>query len=385
MNYRVYIMALATIAVGLVELIVGGILPTMAEDLGVSLSQTGQLITIFALVYALAGPVLYVLTSRFERKKLYLLSLLVFVLGNLFTYFSQSFTLIMLARVVLAASTSLIVVLSLTLAAAIVRKEVQARAIGLIYMGISSSLVLGVPIGVLVAEQFGWRVIFLAIALLALVSMCLIAWALEPMSGREAMPLKEQLAALKRGKLISAHLVILFMLAGHFSLYAYFTPFLQEFLQLSSQGVSLAYFLFGVAAIAGGLFGGMLADKIGNERCMILVLILFALSLFLLPFSTFSAVLFFIMMMLWGGLSWALSPALQSYLIASDPHTAEVQQSFNSSALQVGISVGSAVGGVIMSYSASTALMPYIGGGFVLLALVLALYSVRLEPLEIGC
>lgn len=380
MNYRVYIMALATIAVGLVELIVGGILPAMAADLGVSLSKTGQLITVFALVYALTGPVLYVLTSRFERKKLYLISLAVFVLSNVLTYFSHSFTLIMLARVISAASTALIVVLSLTLSAAIVHKEVQARAIGLIYMGISSSLVLGVPIGVLVTEQFGWRVIFLAIAALALVSMLLIAWALEPMSGREAMPLKEQLAALKNRKLASAHLVILLMLAGHFSLYAYFTPYLQEFLQLTSQGVSLAYFLFGIAAISGGLMGGMLADKIGNERCMLLVLVLFSASMFVLPATHFSITLFFIMMMLWGGLSWALSPALQSYLIANDPHTAEVQQSFNSSALQVGISLGSAVGGVVMAQTGSTAIMPYVGGIFVLLALALALYSVRLQP-----
>src|SRR5690554_7827131 len=96
MNFRVYIMAVAAMAVGLVELIVGGILPTMAADLNISLSAAGQLITFFAITYAISGPVLYVLTSRFERKRLYLTSLFVFFLANIFTYLSQSFTLIML-------------------------------------------------------------------------------------------------------------------------------------------------------------------------------------------------------------------------------------------------------------------------------------------------
>ena len=91
MNFRIYIMAIAAMAVGLVELLVGGILPVIASDLNVSLSAAGQLITFFALTYAISGPVLYVLTSRFERKLLYLISLFVFCLANVLTYFSESF------------------------------------------------------------------------------------------------------------------------------------------------------------------------------------------------------------------------------------------------------------------------------------------------------
>lgn len=377
MNFRIYIMAIATVAVGLVELVVGGILPVMADDLGVSLGQAGQLIGLFALVYAVCGPLLYVLTSRFERKKLYLASLLVFCLGNFFTWLSDSFTLIMLARVITAASTSLVVILSLTLTANLVAREHQAKAIGVIYMGISSSLVLGVPLGVIVAERFGWRVIFLGIGLLGLLSMLLIALTLKSMQGQAAMPLRQQLGALKNTKLLSAHLATLLMLAGHFTLYAYFTPFLQEQLQLDSSGISLAYFAFGVAAVAGGLLGGMLADRLGRVRTILLVLIAFMLSLLLLPFTLVSLWIFAPMMMLWGGLSWALSPALQSYLIHSDSSMADVQQSFNSSAIQAGISLGTGVGSAVLAWTGSTQWMAWVGAGVVLLALCCALYSIR--------
>ena len=166
MNFKIYILALSTIAVGLVELIVGGILPTIAKDFNISLSAAGQLITVFALIYAIAGPVLLVLTSKIERKKLYLASLFVFFIGNIMTYFSPNFTFMMIARVLTATSTALVVVLSLTIAVKIVAPAHQAKALGLIYMGISSSLVLGVPLGILISNMFGWRVIFLGIAVL---------------------------------------------------------------------------------------------------------------------------------------------------------------------------------------------------------------------------
>lgn len=377
MNFRVYIMAVAAMAVGLVELIVGGILPTMAADLNISLSAAGQLITFFAITYAISGPVLYVLTSRFERKRLYLTSLFVFFLANIFTYLSQSFTLIMLARVITAASTSLVVVLSVTIAARIATKKHQAKAIGLIYVGISSSLVFGVPLGVLVTEQFGWRVIFLAVAIMSLLAMFLIALALGRMSGQESVPLSQQIKSLKAPKLLSAQLATVFMLTGHFTLYAYFTPYLQEAMQLSPQWISIAYFAFGIAAVAGGMLGGVLADKLGNKKAIIVVLASFSLSMFSLPLSTTSLWLFIPSMMLWGGISWSLAPAIQSYLISCDPRNGEVQQSFNSSAIQIGISFGSAIGGIIISYTGSTEHMAYIGGLIVLSALACALLSFK--------
>src|SRR6476619_4091568 len=100
MDFRVFILAISTITVGLVELIVGGILPIIADDLNVSIGTAGQLITIYALVFAIAGPVLLSLTAKVERKKLYLLAMSVFFVGNIMTYFSPTFTFVMIARII---------------------------------------------------------------------------------------------------------------------------------------------------------------------------------------------------------------------------------------------------------------------------------------------
>lgn len=375
MNVKVYILALSVIAVGLVELIVGGILPTIANDLNISLSAAGQLITVFALVFAVAGPILLVATSKVERKSLYLLTLLVFFLGNIMTYLSTSFSFMMFARVLTAASTALIVVLSLTMAVKVVEPQHKAKALGLIYMGISSSLVLGVPIGILVSDLWGWRVIFLGIAALSLGSMALIYFFLEKMEGETQIPFSKQLKALGQTKMIGAHLATMFMLAGHYTIYAYFTPFLETNLQLDPTWISVFYFIFGMAAISGGAFGGMLSDRIGSKPSILIVIGAFAVSLFLLPFAASAMVLFVPVMIIWGALSWSLAPAQQSYLIESDPLTSDIQQSFNNSALQIGISIGSAIGGFALTQTGSVSSNALVGGGLVILAFLCAIFS----------
>lgn len=375
MNFKVFILALSTVAVGLVELIVGGILPTIANDFNISLSSAGQLITVFALVYAVAGPVLLVLTSKIERKKVYLVSLLIFIIGNIMTYFSASFAFLMVARVMTAMSTALIVVLSLTIAAKIVAPAHRAKALGLIYMGISSSLVMGVPLGILISDTFGWRVIFLGIAILAIGSAILISIFLERIPGESTVPLKQQLKAIGSAKIGFAHLATMFMLAGHYTLYAYFTPFLETELQLNSSWISICYLLFGIAAVSGGAFGGILSDSIGAPKSILVVISAFAIVLFFLPFTTFSLILFIPMMMVWAALSWSLAPPQQSYLIQTDPVTSDIQQSFNNSALQVGISLGSASGGMVLSYSGTVSHTAWFGSAIVLIALLCAIFS----------
>ncbi|WP_313428560.1 MFS transporter [Siminovitchia terrae] len=375
MNVRVFILAASTIAVGLVELIIGGILPVIADDLHVSLGTAGQLITVFALVYAISGPVLLSLTAKVERKKLYLVALFIFFLGNLMTFFSPNFSIVMVARIITAMSTALVVVLSLTIAAKVVEPAHRAKALGFIYMGISSSLVLGVPIGILITDHFGWRTVFLGIALLSIISILLIYVFLESIPTEKVQPLSVQLKSLGSIKMASAHLTTMFMLAGHYTLYAYFTPFLETTLNLGQYWISICYFLFGLSAVFGGALGGTLGDRIGSQKSILLVISSFAIVLFLLPYSTFSFPIFLVAMLLWGALSWSLAPPQQNYIIQIDPDASDIQQSINNSALQIGISLGSAIGGVVLEYTHSVISTAHVGAGVVVIALICGIIS----------
>ena len=374
-----FLLAMTAVTVGLVELVVGGVLPIIAGDLDVSVATAGQLITVFALVYAIAGPILLSLTAKMERKKLFLITLFIFFLGNIFTYFSPTFELVMIARVLTAASAALIIVLALTITARITISSKRAKALGYIYMGISSSLVLGVPIGIVVTNVFGWRAIFLGIAILTIGSMILIIKYFEEIPAGTVQPLLEQLKALTNKKIIFAHLATMFMLAGHYTVYAYFTPFLETTLGLEASWISVFYFLFGIAAVAGGVIGGGLATRIGSKKSILIILGSFSLSLFILPYSTIAMPVFIIAMMIWGGLSWALAPAQQDYIVQTDPVYSDIHQSFNNSALQIGIALGSGIGGLAFNYTGNVTSMPAVGGIIVIIAFICAAISLSME------
>ncbi len=375
MNIKVFILAIAAITVGLVELIVGGILPIIAEDMQVSTGTAGQLITVFALVYAICGPVLLSITAKFERKKLYLVALLIFFLGNLATYWSPTFTWMMLARVMTASSASLVIVLSLTITPKLVVPEFRARALGIIFMGISSSLVLGVPIGIIITNYFGWRTVFLGIALLTIGAMLLVFKYIDPMPSEQDIPLSTQIKALGNIKIGGAHLATMFMLAGHYTFYAYFTPFLETTLHLSQNWISITYFIFGIAAVSGGALGGTFADKFGVQKTILFVIGSFAVMLFILPYVTFSFPLFIIVMIIWGALSWGLAPPQQEYIIQTDAETAGIHQSFNNSALQIGIALGSAIGGLVLDKTDSVTAPAHVGSIVVIVAFICAIFS----------
>ncbi len=139
--------------------------------------------------------------------------------------------------------------------------------------------------------------------------------------------------------------------------------------------VSVCYFIFGIAAVGGGALGGTLSDWIGTKKSILMVIIAFVVVLGILPFTTFSLVLFIPVMIIWAALSWALAPPQQSFLIQAAPATSDIQQSFNNSALQVGIAVGSAMGGIALEQTGTVAQMPWVGSIVTVIALLCAVYS----------
>jgi len=368
-------MAVTSFVVGTVELIIGGLLNLIAADLRVSVSAVGQLISVYSLVFALSSPVLLTITSKYERKKLYLCSLFVFLIGNLLSAFSPNYTVLMLSRILLALSNSLLIILSITIAAKIAAPSIRGRTIGVIYMGISGSLVLGVPLGMVISQTFGWRYIFLLVSILIIISIIGVSSFLPTVPPDSVLPLRQQLATLKNGKILSAHLVIVLILAGHLTLYAYLVPFLQTVMHLSNDWISLLFFVFGIAAILGGGAGGWATDRWGTSKTIFTIIGLFIAVLSLLPITTWSLPVFIINLIVWSLLSWAITPAQQIYLMESAPEVSDIQIGFNSSACHIGIAMGSYIGGVVIEQS-SVLLNPLVGAFMALLSLVCAVYTI---------
>ncbi|GAA0441295.1 MFS transporter [Lentibacillus halophilus] len=375
MNKQVYFLTVVAFVVGMVELIIGGILDLIADDLNVGLGKVGFLITIFSLIFAIGSPLLLVWTASMERKRLMLISLAVFFTGNVVTVFSLSYAVVFIGRVILALSGSLLVILCLTIAPSIVHPKYRGRAIGIVSMGISASIVLGLPVGLLMGNAFGWRAPFVLITFLTVLSAVGVSMLMDRVQPNPSYPLRKQLATLKNRKIFFGQTVTFLFLAGHTTLYAYLTPFAKTTLDASGTWVSVIYLIFGAAAVSGGGVGGFLSDTIGSKRTILLTTLLFTLIMFSIPGATVAWPAFLAIVVIWGMLSWTLAPATQSYLMGLSPETSDIQQSLNNSALHLGIAVGSLVGGLVIE-RASVEMNAVVGGSMIVLAVGAAIVSI---------
>lgn len=376
MDKRVYLLTIVSFVVGMAELIIGGILDLVANDLNVTIGRAGLLITIFSLTFAIAAPILLIFTEKVDRKKLMLISLCVFFLSNVLAISSINFFMLFTSRILSALSGSLLAVLCMTIAPTIVTRNHTGKAIGLVIMGTSASIVLGLPIGLFLGNLLGWRAPFVLIALLTILSMFGVQKFLGHIQAQPAVSIMTQIRTLKNRKILFAQLTMFFYLTGHLTVYAFLTPFVKDILGLSSTWTMIVYFIFGIAAVTGGGLGGNLSDKFGAKHIMLSVISIFAITLFILPLSPKWLPLFFVLLVIWGMMSWSITPALQTYLINIAPETSAIQQSINNSALHFGIAFGSFVGSMIVERS-GVIYTPVAGGIFLLIALLAATISIK--------
>jgi len=283
---------------------------------------------------------------------------------------------LLIGRILAAASGSFIIVLSTTMASRMVKPEYQGRAIGIVFMGISGSLVLGIPLGILIGNALGWRQVFVMIAILTAIIMITVWFTMERLAPAPIVPLKTQVKALRNKKMLAIHLATLFVLAGHLTLYAYFTPFLQETLGLNTTMVTIIYGIFGLAAVAGGGLGGAVSDRWNPSSSVITMIALFFVSMIAMPFGVhLPFVVFLLLMIIWSALSWAVSPAQSNLIIHSARETSDILISTNAAISHVGIAIGSYVGGIVVNQY-SVIYNGWIGSIFVLLGLFCSLYAV---------
>lgn len=374
MDKRIYLLTTIAFVVGMVELIIGGILDLVASDLGVSTGKAGLLITIFALIFGLSGPILLFLTGTIDRKRVTLAALFFFFIGNVVAIFSSTYYLLMISRIISASSGALLIVLCLTLASHISQPEFRGRAIGLVIMGISGSIVLGLPIGVSMGHAFGWQSPFILVAILSLIMIVSVYFFFGNVPTSAPMPLKKQLQAMQNKRILFGHLTTFFFLAAHFTLYGYLTSFVKETMGFDATWITIVYFIYGAAAVTGGGLGGYAADKWGNKPTLLTVIIALAVCLLFLPQVPF--ILFWVVLIIWGVLSWAITPAIQDHLIQLSPETSDIQQSLNNVALHLGIAFGTFAGSMIVDQF-SVEKNAYVGVVFAVFALLAVLMSLK--------
>ncbi len=376
-SWKIYLLAVVSFLVGTSENIIAGILDRVAEDVGVSIAAAGQLITVFSLAFAFGTPVVMAATAKVGRKKLMLGALGLFIVGNAIAVLSPNYTVLMVSRMILALGTGVFVVASLTVASKLAPAGKQGSAIATLVMGFSTSLIVGVPLGRIIAASYDWKLIFAGIGLLSLLGVVAIAKAIRETEGEAPVPFRSQLALLRSPRIALALSVTFFWIFGYSIMYTYISPFLLSITGMSERAVSVGLFAFGIASLIGSKLGGFSSDKWGIRRTLLGGMLLHAAVLLLLSVFSHSAAMMFPLLMLWAFAAWSSGPTQQYYLLTLAPGASGIMLSLNSSMLQLAMAGGAGIGGAIVS-GVSLWSISWLGALAVAAAAVLAAASFRI-------
>ncbi|MDT0468162.1 MFS transporter [Streptomyces gibsoniae] len=346
-------LAISTFAIGTTEFVIVGLIPSMAEDLRVSVPTAGLLVSLYALSITIGAPLFTALTGRVDRRELVIWLMVVFLAGNLAAGFAPGFATLLAARVITAFAHAVFFSVGAAVASSLVPREKANGAVAVMFGGLTVAMVLGVPLGSWIGETFGWRVPFLVVTALAAVSVTSLVLLLPArISHTPPTGLLSQLRLLRNGRLVTMYLITALGFGANFVVFTYVSPLLTSVTGVSESMVNVGLVFFGIATVIGNFWGGRLADRLGTKRAVIVVLLGLAASLALLPATAHSTVPVMVNLAVWGFFGFAINPVVQAgvVMVAEDevPESVGAASGFNIAAFNLGISGGSLIGGRVL-------------------------------------
>ena len=378
-----FALTIAAYAIGTTEFVIVGLLPTVAEDLGITLPLAGLIVSVYALGVTFGAPVLTALTGRLARKTLLLGLMALFILGNAAAALSPNYEMLLVARVLSAFAHGVFFSVGATIAADLVPEDRRASAIAMMFMGLTVAIVTGVPLGTFIGQTFGWRATFWAVAGLGAIAVAGIA-ALLPSSLPRAAPasLREQVRVLGSGRLLLVFAMTALGYGGTFVTFTFLAAMLEQVTGFAASSVSLILVLYGAAIAAGNLAGGRIADR-DPVRALTGLFAAQAAVLLLFSFTAVSPAWALATLAAMGFLSFANVPGLQLYVVQlarqHRPGVVDVASALNIAAFNLGIAFGAWIGGVVVESPLGIGATPWVGAILVATALGLTLWSGALD------
>ncbi|AEI38997.1 MFS transporter [Paenibacillus mucilaginosus] len=380
----ILMLALGAFLVGTAELVVGGVLHAMAEDLGVSIALAGQFITAYSLSFALGTPILIALTSRLGRKSLLLGSLAVFIAGSLLSWASTGYALMLVSRIILGLSAGVYTVVAVSSVTKLVPPERMGGAISMIALGFGSAMALGVPIGIAITGWWSWQAIFAGLAAVSLAVTLLLLRLLPQIEGDAPVPFRQRFSVLGNPVILSGLLISLLQNGSNSVLLTYLTPYLQEVLHLDASLLGAVMLTLGLVGMLGSRLGGIGVDRWGSVFMLVSTIAFAAVTLGLLPLVTASLTAGLLLVVLWFSSLFMSAPALQTYFIQQAPQSSNLVLSLNLSVIHLGLAAGAGAGGAAVNWASTVHYNPWIGSLAALLSLLAAFVSFSLRKRKAG-
>lgn len=341
-------LAIGAFGIGTTEFVVMGMLPQIADGLGVSVSAVGLLISAYAVGVVIGAPTLTALGVRFTARQTLIGLMVVFVVGNALSAIAPDYTTLALARVLTALAHGSFFGVGAVAARRLVPRDKATQAISLMMVGLTLANVIGVPLGTFVAQQTSWRLVLAGCAVIGLVTIAgLAAW--MPAAGSEPTDLRSELGAFRRRQVWMMLGVTMVGFAALFAVYSYVSPILTELGGLTEGWVTPVLALFGIGTTIGTLAGGKLGDRYGL-RFVVVALLTTSVLLAAFALTARTPASAIVLLVLFGTVAFAAGPVVQNKVIeAARVRGGSLVSAANQGAFNVANAIGAALGAAVLT------------------------------------
>jgi predicted MFS family arabinose efflux permease len=338
------VLAACTFAVGVDSFVIAGILPGIASSTGVGIATAGQLVTAYALAYAVLTPVMATLTAGWDRRRVLLTGLAIFVAGNAAPVVLPWFGPLLAGRVVAGLGGAMVTPVALATAAAIAPEPQRGRALSVVMAGLSAATALGAPVGTVLAAAGGWRLTLGFVAVLGVVAAVGVALSMPATAPPPRLGFRERLSPVTDRRVALTLATALCAFAGLYTVYTYVGPVLNR--ATGGSGTTLAVLLavWGFGATAGNLLAGALTDRYGPRRVIASCILVAAVNFVFLPWTGPHLATALLAMAVWGVSGWGIVVPNVHRLLGIEPARAPLLNALHSTAIYLAASVSGVIG-----------------------------------------
>ncbi|EEG2923378.1 sugar transporter [Salmonella enterica] len=378
---RVVTLAIAAFIFNTTEFVPVGLLSDIAESFHMQTAQVGIMLTIYAWVVAVMSLPFMLLTSQMERLKLLIYLFVLFIASHVLSFLAWNFTVLVISRIGIAFAHAIFWSITASLAIRLAPAGKRAQALSLIATGTALAMVLGLPIGRVVGQYFGWRTTFFAIGMGALITLLCLIKLLPKLPSEHSGSLKSLPLLFRRPALISLYVLTVVVVTAHYTAYSYIEPFVQNVAGLSANFATVLLLILGGAGIIGSLVFGKLGNRHASSLVSIAIALLVVCLLLLLPAADSEAHLA-ILSIFWGIAIMVIGLGMQVKVLALAPDATDVAMALFSGIFNIGIGAGALVGNQVSLHWSMSAI-GYIGAIPACAALVWAVLISRKWPVTL--
>lgn len=377
-GFSIAILAVAAFVIVTTEYLIVGLLPALARDLEISISAAGQLVTLFAFTVMLFGPVLTALLSHLERKRLFIVILLIFAASNALAAIAPNVWMLAVARFIPALVLPVFWGTASETAGQIVGPQRAGRAVSQVYLGISAALLFGIPLGTLASDAIGWRGTFWILAGLSLVMALALTVFMPTVARPERLRLAEQTRILKDPYFVGNVALSVVVFTAMFTAYTYLADTLERIAGVAPAHVGWWLMGFGAIGLIGNWLGGRFVDRSPLGATAAFSLLLGIGMVASVPLAG-SLALLGLALAVWGIAYTALFPICQVRVMKSATHAQALAGTLNVSAANAGTGLGAIIGGLVIPQWGLESI-GYVATGIAVMAILMVAWVARLQP-----